>query len=75
MFKKSIFFKRANGKLSKLKSGETLEQIQIGWGGRGGGCQTIKRVPSFIWKKFKIKGGILGNKKSPKFQRVPKAEK
>ena len=35
-----------------------------------GGGQKIKKVPSFSWKKFKIRGEVFGNQKSPRvFQR------
>ena len=44
-------------------------------GGWGGGRPKIKKVPSFRWKNFKIKGGSSEIKKSPKFQRVPKTNK
>ena len=40
-----------------------------------GGRQKIKKVPSFSWGKFKIRGGVFGNQKSPKFQRVSETEK
>ena len=55
------------GKLSKLKSGETLDWVQL-----GGDRQKIKKIPSFSWEKLKIRGG---KQKSPKFQRVSKTEK
>ena len=42
---------------------------------QGGGRQKIKKVPSFSWKQFKIRGGVFKNQKSPKFQRVSKTEK
>ena len=43
---------------------------------KGGVRQKIKKVPSFSWEKFKIRGGgVFGNQKSPKFQRVPKTNK
>ena len=42
---------------------------------RGGGRQKIKKVPSFSWEKFKIRGEVFGNQKSPKFQRVSKTKK
>ena len=59
--------KTALGKLSKVKIGEIWETVQIG----GGGHQKIKKVPTFSWEKFKIRG----NQKSPKFLRVPKTNK
>ena len=58
------------GKLSKLKNGEIFETVQ-----KGGGRQKIQKIPSFSWEKFKIRGGVFGNQKSPKFQTVLKTNR
>ena len=43
---------------------------------RGGvGSLKIKKVASFSWEKFKIRGGSSEIKKDPKFQRVSETEK
>ena len=57
---------------------QSKKQRKLGiWHLGGGGRSKIKKVPSFSWEKFKMGGGggVFGNQKSPKFQRVSKTEK
>ena len=59
------------GKLSKLKSREILETVQIG----GGVVKKSKISQLSVEKSSKLGGGDFGNQNSPNFQRVPKTNK
>ena len=54
---------------------QTKQWVNFRPGPNRRGRQKIKKVPSFSWEKFKIRGGVFGNQKSPKFQWVPKTNK
>ena len=58
------------------ESFQTKKRGNLGNGPNRGGFQKIKKVSSFSWEKFKTRGGgVFGNQKSPKFQRVSKTKK
>ena len=59
------------GNLSKLKSGETLDHVQIG----KRVVKKTKKSQVSVGESSKLGGGVFGTQKSPKFQRVSKNKK